>query len=62
MVTGPAGVGPENDYAGENQQQLNTTNPSSRQKGCYIRIITSIVQLENKIAGRELKGLVAKTN
>jgi hypothetical protein len=31
MVTTPTGRGPENDCAGEGQQQLLTTDPSSRQ-------------------------------
>jgi hypothetical protein len=43
------GLGPENDYAGEDQQQLKTTDPSARQRGCYIRTITTNVQFENKI-------------
>jgi hypothetical protein len=49
----PAGLGLENDYAGEAQQ---TTDPSSHKKGCYIRIITAGVQLANKITGRESQG------
>jgi hypothetical protein len=53
MVMNPAGFGPENDCAGEDQQQLYTTDPSSRQRGCYVRAITANVQLENKITGRE---------
>jgi hypothetical protein len=44
-----ARLGHENDCAGEAQQQLQTTDPSSRQTGCYIRTITASVQLENKI-------------
>jgi hypothetical protein len=43
------------------QQQLQTTNPSSRQIGCYIRTITAIVQLENKIMGRESQGACDNT-
>jgi hypothetical protein len=31
-------------------------DPSSRQRGCYIRTITASVQLENKITGRGSKG------
>jgi hypothetical protein len=46
MVMSSAGLGPENDCAGEDQQQLQTTDPSSLDRGCYIRIITSSVQLE----------------
>jgi hypothetical protein len=32
MVASPTGLGPENDCAGEGQQQLYTTDPSSRQR------------------------------
>jgi hypothetical protein len=32
MVAGPTGLGPENDCAGEDQQQLKMTDPSSRQR------------------------------
>jgi hypothetical protein len=51
-----------NSCAGEDQQQLETTDPSSRQRGCYIRNITSSVQLETKLLVVSLKGLVVKTN
>jgi hypothetical protein len=44
-----AGLRPENDCAVE--------DPSSRQRGCYIRTITANVQLENKITGRESQGV-----
>jgi hypothetical protein len=57
-----AGLGPENDCVGEDQQHLQRADPSSRQKECYIRTITISVQLENKIAGRESQGVVAKTD
>jgi hypothetical protein len=33
--------------------RTSSTDPSSRQGGCYIRTITASVQLENKITGRE---------
>jgi hypothetical protein len=56
VVMSPAGLGPENDCAGEDQQQLKMTDPSSRQRGCYIRTITANVHLENKITGLESKG------
>jgi hypothetical protein len=56
VVMSPAGIGLENDCAGEDQQQLQTTDPPSRQRGCYIRTITAIVQLENKNNGRESQG------
>jgi hypothetical protein len=32
MVSNPKGLGPDNDCAGEGQQQLQTTDPSSRQR------------------------------
>jgi hypothetical protein len=46
----PAGHGSENDCAGEDQQQLETTNPSSRQRECYIKTTTAGVQLKNILA------------
>jgi hypothetical protein len=49
----PAGLERESDCAGEDQQQLNTTDPSYRQRGCYVKTITASVQLENKLTGRE---------
>jgi hypothetical protein len=33
VVVSPAGLGPEDDSAGEGQQQLSTTDPASRQRG-----------------------------
>jgi hypothetical protein len=33
MVTSPRGLGPENDCAGEHQQQLQTGDPFSCQRG-----------------------------
>jgi hypothetical protein len=62
MVTSPKGLGPEKDYAGEGQQHIQKTDPSSRQKECYIRIMTAGVQLEKKMLNMSLKGLGAKTN
>jgi hypothetical protein len=56
VVMSPAGVGPKNDCAGEGQQQLYTTDPSSRERGCYIGIISASVQLENKNSGRGSQG------
>jgi hypothetical protein len=32
MVASPNGLGPDNDWAGEGQYQLQTTDPSSRQR------------------------------
>jgi hypothetical protein len=61
VVRSTAGVGPENDCASEGQQQLQTTDPSSRQRGCYIRIMKASIQLK-KLLVVILKGLVAKTN
>jgi hypothetical protein len=57
VVMNPVGHGPESDCAGEAQEQLYTTDPSSRQRGCYIRTIIASVQLENKITGRESQGV-----
>jgi hypothetical protein len=62
MVTSPAGVGPENEYAGECQQQFHTTDSSYRQRGCYKRTTKARIQLEKRILVLSLKGLVAKTN
>jgi hypothetical protein len=33
MVTSPRRLGPEKDYAGEVQQHMQKTDPSSRQRG-----------------------------
>jgi hypothetical protein len=51
-----AGLGPENNCADEDQQQLQATDTSSHQTGCYVRTIPASVQLENKITGRESQG------
>jgi hypothetical protein len=56
MVMSPVGLRPENDCAGEDQQRLQTIDPSSRQRGCYIRTISTSAQLENKNCGRESQG------
>jgi hypothetical protein len=56
MIMSPAGLGPGNDCAGEDQQLLQTTDSSSRQRGCYTRTITASVQLENKITDRGSQG------
>jgi hypothetical protein len=37
---------PENDCAGEAQQQSYTTDPFFSQRGCYIRAMTASVQLK----------------
>jgi hypothetical protein len=44
MVTSPTGLEPENDCPGEGQKQLQTTNPSSRQRG---RSISTTSQLSD---------------
>jgi hypothetical protein len=54
------GFGPENDCAGESQQQI--TDPSSHQRGYVIRIMITRVQLKKKWLVMSLKGLGAKTN
>jgi hypothetical protein len=51
----PAGLGLENDCAGEGQQQFNKTDPSSREKGCYIRTMTTSVQVK-KVSSRKSQG------
>jgi hypothetical protein len=56
VVVGPTGFGPEIECAGEDQQQLQMKDPSSRQRGCYIRTITASVQFKNKIIDRESQG------
>jgi hypothetical protein len=55
MVMGSTGLRPENDCAGEGQQELQSVSFSC-QRGCYIRTITPRVQLEHKITGRESQG------
>jgi hypothetical protein len=55
MIMSAVGLGPENDCDGEGQQQLWTTDPSSRQSGCYIKTMTASVQLK-KNTGRESQG------
>jgi hypothetical protein len=55
MVMRPTGLGPQNDCAGQSQHQLKMTDPSSRQRGCYIRTITARVHLK-KNKGRESQG------
>jgi hypothetical protein len=62
MVMSPAGIGPENDCAGEDQQQSKTTDPSSLERECYRRTITASVHLEKKTLVVSFKGLGAKTN
>jgi hypothetical protein len=56
MVTSPAGLGPENDCAGQDQQKLQTTYPFSHLNGCYTVTTSTSVQFENKFTGREFQG------
>jgi hypothetical protein len=56
VVMSPAGPGSENGCAGENPQQLHTTDLYSRQRGCYVRTVTESLLLENKMTGRESQG------
>jgi hypothetical protein len=50
-----------NVYLTKSQAYSYETNPSSRQRGCYIRTITARVQLKKTLVVG-LKGLDAKTN
>jgi hypothetical protein len=54
------GLGPQNECAGESPQQLSTRDPSSRQRGYYIKTVTAGVQLKNFLTV-SLEGLGAKT-
>jgi hypothetical protein len=56
MVMSPAGLGPENNCAGEGQQELQTTDPSER----LLRKEYDRKCLVEKILIVSLKGLVAK--
>jgi hypothetical protein len=56
MVMSHAGLGSVNDCAGEAQEQLYTTDVSSRHRGHYIRTTTATVQLEKRITGRGSQG------
>jgi hypothetical protein len=42
VLTSAAEVGPVNECAGEGQQILQITDPSSRQRGYYIRAIKQV--------------------
>jgi hypothetical protein len=55
MVMSPAGLGPENDCAGETSSNCKRQT-SSLTRGCYIRTITASVQLKKKNAGRGSQG------
>jgi hypothetical protein len=55
-------LGPENDCAGEVQQQI-VNDTSFHLRGCYIRTRTASVQLGGKkLLAMSLKGLVANMN
>jgi hypothetical protein len=56
MVVRPTGLGPENECAGEGQQQLQITDTSSRQRRFYTRTMTAGVQLRKQISDRESQG------
>jgi hypothetical protein len=58
----PAGLGPENGCASEGQQQLWASDPSSRQRWCYIRTMKTNVQLNKTLLIVSLTELAAKTN
>jgi hypothetical protein len=40
----------------KDQAYSQQANPSSRQRGCYIRTITARAQLKKKLSGRESQG------
>jgi hypothetical protein len=48
MVMSPAGLGSQKEWAGEDQQQLQSTSPYSRLRGCYVRTVITRVQLKKK--------------
>jgi hypothetical protein len=48
MVMSPMGLRPENECTGAGQQQLYMTDPSSHQRGCYIRTMTTGVHLKRR--------------
>jgi hypothetical protein len=56
MVTSSKGLGPEKEYAGEGQPHKQQTDPSSRQRGGYIRTMTAGVQLRKKNSGHVSQG------
>jgi hypothetical protein len=55
MVASSTGLGPENECAGESQQQLSMTDPSSRQRGFY-NDYDHRSSIEKQISGRESQG------
>jgi hypothetical protein len=61
MAASPTGLEPDNECAGEPAEIVNE-DPSSRQRGCYIRTMTAGVQLRKKNLAVILKGVGAKMN
>jgi hypothetical protein len=60
MVMSPAGLGPENDYTGEGQQQLYTADILSSERMLYT--YDRKFSVGKKLLVVSLKELVAKTN
>jgi hypothetical protein len=56
MVASPTGLGPENDCAGEDQQQLHTTDPSSRQRERPTSTNPQMSDSNKKPGGKPQKG------
>jgi hypothetical protein len=56
VAMNPVVLGPENDCAGKGQQQLETTDPSCRQRGFCIRSMTASVQLGERYYGYSADG------
>jgi hypothetical protein len=56
MVASPTGLGPDNECAGDSQQQLQMTDPSSRQRGYYIKTMAAGVQLRKNNSGLDSQG------
>jgi hypothetical protein len=60
VVTSPKGLRPEKDYAGEGQQHILKTDPSSRQRGRPTK--TRLSNINKYISGHEPQmGLDTKT-
>jgi hypothetical protein len=56
VVMSLAELGPEDGCAGEDQQQLKTIDPTSRQRGCYMKTITASVNLGKEVSARKSRG------
>jgi hypothetical protein len=63
MVMSPVGLGAESDCAGESQQQLQTTAPSSRQKVCNFNRVGHTTAQDGPLWGSPvvMSGLVIVT-